>query len=347
MKNKVFLALSGGLDSSVAAAILKQEGFEVKAVYLRLFPPSNESELRAKRVTKTLNIPFLVLDFSREFKKKIIDYFIKGYKRGISPNPCVICNKEIKLGLFLEKTLKMGADFIATGHYARLFPQFPDRENTTRQLLRAKDERKDQSYFLWMLNQKQLKKIIFPLGDYSFKEVEKLAKKFNLPVLGIKKSVEICFVREKINDFLKKRLKEKPGKIINKEGKVLGKHKGLWFYTIGQRKGIFLSGGPYFVLDKDIQNNVLIVTKKESDLFKKELVAENVNWIPGREPNLPLKIEAKIRYKSDLAQAFISKMGEKKYKIKFSLSQRAITPGQSVVFYKGQELLGGGTISLK
>lgn len=347
MKNKVFLALSGGLDSSVVAAILKQEGFEVRAAYMKFSPLSNEAQLRAKKVAKTLNIPFLVLDFSREFKKKIIDYFIQSYKKGITPNPCVICNKEMKFGLFLEKTLKMGADFIASGHYARLFPQFPDRENTTRQLLRAKDGQKDQSYFLWMLNQQQLKKIIFPLGDYSFQEVKKLAKKFNLPVLGIKKSVEICFVRNTINDFLKKRLKEKPGKIINKEGKVLGKHNGLWFYTIGQRKGIFLSGGPYFVLDKDVKNNVLIVTKKESDLFKKELVAENVNWISGKEPNLPLKIKAKIRYKSDLVWAFISKVGEKKYKIKFSLSQRAITPGQSIVFYKGQEVLGGGIISFK
>lgn len=178
-----------------------------------------------------------------------------------------------------------------------------------------------------MLNQKQLKKIIFPLGNYSRKEAEKLANKFKLPLLGTKKSVEICFIKNTINDFLKKRLKEKTGKIINKEGKILGKHNGLWFYTIGQRKGIFLSGGPYFVLDKDIKNNVLIVTKKESDLFEKELVAENVNWISGKEPNLPLKIKAKIRYKSDLAQAFISKMGEKNTKYDFWLRKEPLLPG--------------------
>jgi len=208
--------------------------------------------------------------------------------------------------------------------------------------LRAKDKEKDQSYFLWMLNQKQLRRILFPIGDYTRKEVENLAKKFKLPLLRAKKSVEICFIKTTLDDFLRKYLKEKPGKIIDTQGKVLGEHRGLWFYTIGQRKGIGLPGGPYWVLDKNVKENTLIVTKNEKDLFKKELICKNVNWISGKEPKLPLKIQAKIRYKTNLAKAKVIK--NKVYKVIFEKPQRAITPGQSIVFYKGQELLGGGII---
>jgi tRNA-specific 2-thiouridylase len=353
---KVICAMSGGVDSSVAAALLKRAGFDVVGVFMKFWAPSEkngligtenrccspEAEVRARKVAKILKIPFYVFDFSKEFKERIVDYFLEGYKKGITPNPCVVCNKEIKFGLLLEKALKLGADFVATGHYAR---KIQNPKSKIQKLLMAKDKKKDQSYFLWMLNQKQLKRILFPIGDLTRKEVENLAKKFKLPVLKAKKSVEICFIQTTINDFLKKYLKEKPGKIIDTQGKILGEHKGLWFYTIGQRKGILLSGGPYFVLDKDLKKNVLIVTKNERDLYKKELICKNVNWISGRVPRLPLKIKAKIRYRHQPGSAILTKNLEARtYKLVFSKSQRAITPGQSVVFYKGQELLGGGMI---
>jgi tRNA-specific 2-thiouridylase len=354
---KVICAMSGGLDSSVAAALLKRAGFNVIGVFMKFWsePGENglvgasnrccspEAEVRARKVAKILNIPFYVFDFSKEFKERIVDYFLEGYKKGITPNPCVVCNKEIKFGLLLEKALKLDADFVATGHYAR---KIQNPKSKIQKLLMAKDKEKDQSYFLWMLNQKQLKRILFPIGDLTRKEVENLAKKFKLPVLKAKKSVEICFIQTTTNDFLKKYLKEKPGKIFDNKGKILGEHKGLWFYTIGQRKGILLSDGPYFVLDKDLKKNVLIVTKNERDLYKKELICKNVNWISGKVPKLPLKIKAKIRYRQKPALAIITKNLEARtYKLLFSKPQRAITPGQSVVFYKGQELLGGGIIS--
>ncbi len=353
---KVVIAMSGGIDSSVAAALLKRAGFNVISVFMKFWsePEKNglvgasnrccspEAEIRARKVAKILKIPFYVFNFSKEFKKRIVDYFLEGYKKGITPNPCVVCNKEIKFGILLEKILKLDANFLATGHYAR---KVQDPKSKIQKLLRAKDKNKDQSYFLWMLNQNQLKRILFPIGNYTRKEVENLAKKFKLPVLRARKSVEICFVETTINDFLKKYLKEKPGKIVDKKGKILGEHKGLWFYTIGQRKGIKLSGGPYWVLDKDLKKNLLIVTKNEKDLYKKELICKNVNWISGIEPTLPLKVKAKIRYRHKPALAIINRTSKPKvYSLKFKVAQRAITPGQSVVFYKGERVLGGGII---
>jgi tRNA-specific 2-thiouridylase len=358
-KPKVICAMSGGLDSSVAAALLKRSGFDVIGVFMKFWAEpdksdligsknrccSPETELRARKVAKILKIPFYVFDFSGEFKKKIVDYFLKELKKGNTPNPCVVCNKEIKFGLLLEKALSLGADFVATGHYARKRElKTQNSKVKTYQLLRAKDKEKDQSYFLWMLNQKQLRRILFPIGDYTRKEVENLAKKFKLPVLKAKKSVEICFIKTTLDDFLRKYLKEKPGKIIDTQGKVLGEHRGLWFYTIGQRKGIGLAGGPYWILDKNVKENTLIVTKNEKDLFKKELICKNVNWISGKEPKLPLKIQAKIRYRHQLTWAVSYKLKAKSYKLVFEKPQRAITPGQSIVFYRGQEVLGGGII---
>jgi len=363
---KVVVAISGGLDSSVAAALLKRAGFDIVGVFMKFWMPptknglvgewnrccSPEAEARARKVAKILKIPFYVFNFEKEFKKRIVDYFLEGYKKGITPNPCVVCNKEIKFGLLLEKALSLDADYIATGHYARTEPDLyyliknPPGKKVKFRLFRGKDKNKDQSYFLWMLNQNQLKRILFPIGDYTRVEVEKLVKKFKLtPVSGIKKSFEICFVQTTINEFLKDYLKLKRGKIITTEGKIIGWHQGLWFYTIGQRKGIGLPGGPYYVLDKNLNKNILIVTKNEKDLYKKELLAKNVNWISGKEPKLPLKVKAKIRYCHQLATAIIIKnLKPKTYHLKFKKLQRAITPGQSVVFYRGDEVVGGGII---
>lgn len=369
-QRKVTVAMSGGVDSSVAAVLLKQAGFDVVGVFMKFWKAPNdngliggwnrccspEAEVRARKVAKILKIPFYVFNFEKDFKKRIVDYFLKENKLGLTPNPCVICNKEIKFGLLLEKALKLDADYIATGHYARI-RKFVNSRQIRYSLISAKDKNKDQSYFLWMLNQEQLKRTLFPIGNYTREEVEKLAKKFKLPFSGVSKSMEICFIRATINDFLARHLKQKPGKIICStlkfEHSVIGEHQGLAFYTIGQRKGIGLSGGPYYVLDKDLKRNLLIVTKNEKDLEKKELLCKNINWISGKEPRLPLKIKAKIRYRHKASPATVYKRqnilgrsptGEAKYKILFSQPQRAITPGQSVVFYRGEELLGGGII---
>lgn len=349
--------MSGGVDSSVAAAILKKKGFEVVGVFMKLWAEEEkgEAEERAKKVAKILGIPFYILDLKKEFKKRIVDCFLEDCKKGITPNPCVVCNKEIKFGLLVEKALAMGADFVATGHYAKKIKPFgrlpadkivTDRNSKCKifKLLKAKDKKKDQSYFLWRLNQNQLERILFPLGDYTRQEVKDLAKEFRLPVLKAKKSVEICFIRWGINNFLKKYLGEKEGQIVDEKGKVIGKHKGLWFYTIGQREGIGLGGGPYFVLSKDVGKNILVATKDERLLFKKELICKSVNWISGKPPKMPAKIEAQIRYRAKPAEANVFFEG-RKLKVEFLNPQRAITPGQSAVFYKGEEVLGGGVIS--
>ena len=339
--------MSGGVDSSVAAALLKRAGFNVVGIFMKLADTSNfiKSEKRVRGVAKILKIPFYVLNFEKEFKKRIVDYFLKENKKGLTPNPCVVCNKEIKFGLLLGKALSLDADFVATGHYARKQPTTHNSQPTIYKLLKAKDKNKDQSYFLWMLNQNQLRRTLFPVGNYTRSEVETLAKKFKLPFKGVRKSQEICFIPHTIEDFLRKHIKIKQGKVVSVEGKTIGEHVGLWFYTIGQRRGIGLPGGPYYVLDKNLKKNTLIVTKNEKDLYKKELIAKNVNWISGKEPKLPLTITAKIRYRHQAASAVINKILHSTfYILKFVHPQRAITPGQSVVFYKGQELLGGGII---
>ena len=349
--------MSGGIDSSLTAALLKKAGFNVIGVFMKFWTEpadlsaekwnrccSPESEIIARKVAGVLKIPLYVFNFEKEFKKKIVDYFLKEYKANTTPNPCVVCNKEIKFGFLLEKALKLEAGLVATGHYARLV------EGSLQQLklLKGRDEEKDQSYFLWQLSQKQLKHILFPVGNYTKKEVRVLAKEFSLPVLDRKESQEICFIPGTISDFLSRHLKPKPGPIVEQThygaSKIIGKHEGLWLYTIGQRKGIGLSGGPYYVLDKDLKKNILVVTKNEKDLLKKELTAKNINWILGKEPRFPLKVKAKIRYRHKEAPAVIKKSVRKTVKIVFTKAQRAITSGQSVVFYKGQELLGGGII---
>lgn len=339
---KIIVAMSGGVDSSVAAALLKRAGFEVIGVFMKLVdvPRFREGKKVAREVAKNLKIPFLVLDLRKEFKKRIINEFLKEYRTGRTPNPCVICNREIKFNFLFKKARKLNANYVATGHYAQL---------KQGKLLRGKDKEKDQSYFLWQLNQKQLKHILFPVGDHTKAQVRKLAKKFKLPVFTVPESMEICFIQtpslRSVNDFLARHIKQKSGKIVDTKGKIIGQHQGLAFYTIGQRKGIRLSGGPYWVLDKNIKKNLLIVTRNENDLFKKELIAKKVNWISGKKPKLPLKIKAKIRYRHTAASTIITKtLSPKTYHLKFNRPQRAITPGQSVVFYKGQEVLGGGII---
>lgn len=366
-KVKVVVAMSGGVDSSVAAALLKRVGFEVIGIMMKFWKDGHssdnrccsvESEKLARMVAKKIGIPFYVLNVEKEFKKKVVDYFLTEYKKGVTPNPCVVCNKEIKFGFLIKKALLLGADFVATGHYARI---------QKGKLLMGKDKNKDQSYFLWQLDKEQLGRVLFPVGGYTKPEVRKMAEEFKLPTAETPESQEVCFihphtkqehqenlqadkscacygvgVKDTTNNFLKKYLGTKPGNIVNKKGKVLGKHNGLWFYTIGQRRGLEIPQGPYYVINKNFKKNILIVSKKQKDLGKKELVAGDVTWILPQK--LPINAEVKIRYKSDFAKAKIFKLAGKKVKVVFQKKQRAITPGQSAVFYKGKELLGGGII---
>ena len=362
--------MSGGKDSGVACFLLKQKGYNVVGVFLDLFDSKEfqKAKIRAEKICKKLNVPFLVLDVKKEFKKKIIDRFIKEIKQGTTPNPCVICNKEIKIDLLVKKLkkLKIDFDFVATGHYARLqryakhcgqarLQRYAKHCGQARlrqkaqsneyQLLKAKDRSKDQSYFLWMLEQKELEKILFPLGNYTKKEAGKIAEKIGISRFTRKESQDICFIGKDVNAFLKKHIKSKPGKILNQKNEIIGEHQGLCFYTIGQRKSIGLPGGPYYVSGKDIKKNILFVTKKEKELDKKELVAENVNWISGNKPKMPLRVKAKIRYHHEPASAILKYQSKgKNYKIVFNKPQRAITFGQSVVFYIRENLLGGGII---
>lgn len=328
-KKKAVVAFSGGVDSSVSAFLLKKRGFDVTAVFMKLF--ESDSEKKAGKVAESMDIPFKIVDLRKEFGKRIIDCFVDGYRRGLTPNPCVICNREIKFGLFLKEAEKMDADLFATGHYARIV-----KKGGIFRLFKAGDAKKDQSYFLYRLSQKQLSKAFFPLSFYSKEEVRKIAKKNKIPSFNFQESQEVCFADA---GFLKEKLGEKKGKIVDKKGNVLGEHNGLWFYTFGQRKRIGLAGGPYFVTGKNLKKNELVVSKDGKDLLSKEVKFKSVNWISGRDPSVPAAFRAKIRYGHGAAPGIL-----KKGRFVFNKPQRAITPGQSIVFYKGSEVLGGGII---
>jgi len=336
---KVIVAMSGGVDSSVSAALLKRTGFDVVGVFMKLTNTENlkESENRARKIAKILKIPFFVFDLRKEFKNKIIQYFIKEYMLGNTPNPCVVCNKEIKFKFLTEKAKELKADFIATGHYAKI-----KKSNNLYKIIRPKDEKKDQTYFLWKLSQEEIKKIIFPVEDYKKDEIKLISDNFKLYLSKIPESQEACFIKDDLVNFLKKYIKPKPGKIIDKNGTILGKHKGLIFYTIGQRKGIGLAGGPYFVFLKDQKKNNLIVTKNEKDLYKKETKIKDVNWV-AEKVKMPTNVLAQIRYRHKPTRAKIYQVKED-IRVVFNKPQKSVTSGQSLVFYKGNELLGGGII---
>ncbi len=369
-KLKVFVAMSGGVDSSVAALLLKKKGYDVVGVYMKgwsLTGCAEEDAKDARRVAGVLNIPFYVFDFEDEYKKSVVDYMVLGYVSGITPNPDVMCNREIKFGLFLKKVLQLGADYIATGHYVRMKSEKRKAKNI--KLLQAKDLNKDQSYFLWTLTQDQLKHCLFPIGNYTKPQVRALAKKYGLPTAEKPDSQGVCFVGEiDVAKFLKEKLGKNPGPIKTIDGKIIGTHDGAIFYTIGQRKGIGIKGSLpgeqgkiYYVAAKDVDANTLWVAEGESQkLFSKELIAKDINWISGKQPKLPLKCLARIRYRQPLQNCVVSSadkqshhplplltkegIGEVLIFVDFSSPQRAITSGQSAVFYKGKEMLGGGII---
>ena len=352
--------MSGGVDSSVAAALLKQAGFTVVGVYFKPWlPPTTNNQLPitnfcgwkqerqdAMRAAAVIGIPFKTWDFSREYGRKVARYMIDGYRRGLTPNPDVMCNKEIKFGLFLKKALAEGADYIATGHYARLRKVKKQRSKVF-QLLKGKDANKDQSYFLWTLTQEQLKHCLFPIGGYTKPQVRQMAKKFGLPNWDKPDSQGVCFVGPMdVKDFLKKFIPSRPGPILNQgETSPVGWHDGAEYFTIGQRHGLDIKrgDGPYFVCAKDVKKNIIYVTKTETGLNGRQAVVKNLNWLADAE--LPIATAVKIRYRTKAVAADIERNGSlKTVLVKFRQPARAIAPGQSAVFYRGQQVLGGGII---
>jgi tRNA-specific 2-thiouridylase len=345
--------MSGGVDSAVSAAFLVKSGFEVIGVFMKFWAEtadngvclpqnrccSEESEQRARKTALQLGIPFYVLDVKNEFKKLVVDRFIADTKIGLTSNPCVVCNREIKFGLLIEKARAMGADSVATGHYA----QIKKTKDGIYHLFKGKDKAKDQSYFLWRLTQKQLGRVIFPVGGFEKSEVRALAKKWKLPSALTPESQEACFASGGMDEFLAGHCGKKPGDIVDGAGKIIGRHEGLWFYTIGQRKGIKLSGGPFFVAKKDFKNNRLVVAESVKEASCAAACLKSVLWTAGVGSLLPLKAWVKIRYRSKEAPAVISGQNGK-IQLEFSKPQFAVTPGQSAVFYRGKELLGGGII---
>jgi tRNA-specific 2-thiouridylase len=360
----VVVAMSGGVDSSLTAALLVEQGHEVIGINMRLHGNGSEVEEQnfslsksccsivemedARRVCQQVGVPFYAMNFEKEFRQSVIDYFVQEYERGRTPNPCVACNAFLKFRFLLEKAMALGADFLATGHYAR---NVLDPTTGKYKLLRALDSSKDQSYVLYMLNQKQLSRIMFPLGEFTKAETRKMAAARGLATATKAESQDICFVAGgDYRDFIRDKLSEDaatPGPIIDLSGRVVGQHQGLPFYTIGQRKGLGIATGkPTYVL-KVVQDTNTLVIGDNDDLFAREFEVENVNWISGEWPDGGVQASVKIRYKSHEAPGTIELLDPTKRTARLTLntSQRAITPGQAAVFYRGDEVLGGGVIS--
>jgi tRNA-uridine 2-sulfurtransferase len=344
------VGLSGGVDSSVTAALLKKQGYFVIGVYMKNWSEDfgdygctwAEDAEDARKVAQTLDIPFYVWNFEKEYHSKVVDYFLREYKAGRTPNPDILCNSEIKFKVFLEKALALGADYVATGHYARV-----RKVGDEYQLLKGIDPAKDQSYFLYRLTQDQLSKVLFPIGEYQKSEVRELARKFKLPTHAKKDSQGICFIGKiNVTEFLKEHIKATAGEIVTASGQKVGSHSGLPYYTIGQREGIGLGGnGPYYVVGKDFQANKLLVTNDKNDpgLWKKEFTMSGLSWT-GKRPEFPHTTGVSIRYHHPDYPALIEEMGNGQLKVLFDEPQRAITPGQSAVIYDGDVLVGGGVI---
>lgn len=398
----VYVAMSGGVDSSVAAALLQERGLNVRGVFMRYWGdvddivPGGEDFTNccnidamhdAERVCDHLGIPLSVMDLRGKFREDVVKFFLKGYESGITPNPCVQCNRSIKFEL-IEKILseaseeERGRIMFATGHYIRTSspviasPDFGrgvaihddvlDRVAVARddgsfiRMFVARDSNKDQSYFLYTLTQEKLQRLLFPIGEFTKPEIRSMAMTMGLPVALKKESQEVCFIKHNVQDFLSARLKNaRPGAIVTTDGKTIGEHRGLPFYTIGQRGGLHLGGGgPYYVAEKQLETNTLVVARGDDDprLSQTTVLLRDVNWISGVAPTEPLRVIAKPRYRHPGAMAIIQKKENKKQRttefdniiVEFDQPERALTPGQSVVFYKdsehGMEVLGGGII---
>jgi tRNA-specific 2-thiouridylase len=343
MPERIFVAMSGGVDSSITAHFLKEAGYDVSGIHLELSPiPKAGSELDhadLERTCQLIHIPLYYLHSESEFESRIIEYFCEEYRRGRTPNPCVQCNKNIKFGLLLDKVREMGGDRLATGHYARI-----EASPSGYRLLKGLDMSKDQSYFLYVLGQPELALVLFPLGGIRKVEVKRLAAELNLPAAKKRESQDICFLPDNNQRaFLASRLTPQPGEIVDIEGEVLGQHRGLPYYTVGQRQGTGVSSGErLYVIRLDSATNRLVVGP-QSQLFKNRLVAYNLSWVSGRPLEGKTEVMAKIRYRSPEARATLEVQGDRA-EVYFAEMQRAIAIGQSVVFYQDDRVLGGGII---
>lgn len=370
----VFVGLSGGVDSSVAALLLKEQGYRVVGVYMKNWSkdlpgmpcPWKEDYQDAKRIAAQLGIDFKMYDFETEYFDKVVEYMLDGFKSGITPNPDIMCNQEIKFKLFLDAALKDGADFIAMGHYARIVSsnqelgisrvspakkQIADSEFLVPSLLQAKDSNKDQTYFLYRVSREALNKTLFPLGDLTKPEVRELAKKANLITAAKKESMGICFVgKVGIKDFLEQFVSQKPGSVIDQNNKTVGTHDGAIFYTIGQRHGLSVGGGlPYYVVGKSMKDNEVYVTTDLQDdrLWSNRLTLTSVHWISGTTNYQPpsTNLSVRTRHRAKLIKVNkLNKLSNGDWKAELEEDVRAITPGQSAVFYSGEECLGGGIV---
>jgi tRNA-specific 2-thiouridylase len=349
---KVVVAMSGGVDSSVAAALLKEQGYEVIGMMMRLWSePGKENSNRcctpdsmaqARRVAAKLDIPFYVVDAKEVFRDTVVQYFLDGYARGETPNPCLVCNRQIRWTFLLDHALALGADHMATGHYVRV-----QKAGDGYQLLRAVDRNKDQSYVLHILTQDKLARALFPVGDYSKPEIRQIAEKYGLPTASRKDSQDLCFLAgEDYRNFLQRNASEmlQPGRIVTREGQSLGEHNGLANYTIGQRKGLGVASPvPLYVLGKNAITNTLVVGTQEQ-LGTTVLRARDVNWVSGKVPDNPFRAEVKIRYTAKEAWAWVTPLETGVVQVQFDEPQRDITAGQAAVFYQCDQMLGGGII---
>ena len=352
----VVVGMSGGVDSAVTALLLKQQGYEVIGLFMKNWEDDDDSEYCSSRqdlidavsVADTIGIPIEAVNFAKEYKDRVFSYFLREYEAGRTPNPDILCNSEIKFKAFLDHAIRLGADAIATGHYANIC-----ETDGTYQLVKAKDESKDQSYFLHRLSQHQLSKAMFPLGNLLKSQVRDIAREHGLSNHAKKDSTGICFIGERpFREFLNRYLPTKPGNMVTPEGNIVGKHMGLSFYTIGQRQGLGIGGSrettgePWFVAQKDMQQNQLIVVQGHDQplLLSPELDTLEMHWISGRAPDTSRNYAAKTRYRQRDAACRISLSNNDVARFTFVAAQWAVTPGQSVVVYDGETCLGGGII---
>ena len=351
-KFKIVVGMSGGVDSSVTAALLKEQGHEVIGMFMKNWEEKDENGVctsaedykDVEKVCAKLDIPYYSIDFVKEYWDNVFVHFLKEYEMGYTPNPDILCNREIKFKVFFEKAMKLGADFLATGHYAL---------TESGKLLKAVDNNKDQTYFLYAVKEEVLKKVLFPVGNLPKSEVRRIAKKYDLATAEKKDSTGICFIGERnFRQFLANYLKEKPGKFVTPEGRIVGDHKGAVFYTEGQRKGLGIggmkdsTGESWFVVSKDVKTNTVTVVQgdKHPALFADELTATEISWIGEAPKSFPFECKAKIRYRQSDQDCIITKCEEDRLWVSFKEPQRAITIRQSIVFYDGDVCLGGAMI---
>lgn len=350
-KKRVAVALSGGVDSSTAASLLQEAGYEVIGIAMRLWSEkkaapggqrhscySTQNIHDAEQICLTLGIPFHVINLENEFKQHVIDYFCQEYTQGRTPNPCIACNQHIKFGFLLDQALSLGADYLATGHYARI-----EYFNHNYHLLKGIDPNKDQSYMLYTLGQDKLDHLLFPLGNYLKAEVRELAQQKGSPAASKPSSQDICFVTTNYGTFLSQHSALTPGEIVNRRGEVLGKHKGTAFYTVGQRHGLGLAATKRLYVTKIEPDINRITVGSEEELYSSRLTASEVSWVSENPPSEPITVSVKIRYRSPEVIATLYPKPDSA-EVRFHQPQRAVTPGQAIVFYQDSEVLGGGTI---